>query len=1038
MAISRDIRASLVLFMGTSRIRALWLLSVVLTLLSSLSWAQTGGGILRGTTYSDDNVSATLDVGEPGIPGVELLIAGPGYYGSVFTDANGNYQLTNLAPGTYSILAPLSAAGGSLVATTAFGAVQVTVGPNGPTRYDFGYHKECVKIKPPKILWNVGPNGLPNGTASVTISITNSNPWPIQWVYVNAPPGVTATPNPIFLNTPIPGGGTGQFTFTVTGLTPGTESCFSFTFHSFDLAICCAERICFKVPDCDCYQQIGGEVLCNANGSYQAILTLQNLTPYFVQQIWAVGQNGVSVSPTVTNVSVSPGGIVTLNLNISGTGIDGTMVYVNIMFYSGGTLCCVKPLCIQLPTCLVCDDRAAICYAHRPDYNAQSGAGTGSYNGGEWSLFSGKTVAAVTCYSANTVDDPNTAMRDDLVFGYMNLDQYQCNPPTALGTDWALTPRGFHNGLDTNAAAVPDDCKWTKKYMGNVFAVTFDAEGNAYVAQTSCYNADYAPRIQDFNSPGTAGRNHAASPNELGDRRLHGRIFKISNITGKVTIFNEDTTTSWNGLPSGPDPGINSLPNNFPTARPEIEMSSQAFPEVGDVTFDYDNRQIFATCMDDGKLYRFNMAGQKLNAFDPWAADTGATYGDGFARWGENIWAAKYHRGRVYFSRWNEDFSNFGTQQNEVWSVAIDPTTDNFVPSSLRLELSTPDLLTAWGSISLSATAPIADITFQNYKVPGSTNQERAHMILAERGMGDYFLSATTNVVPSYEQLWWHASPVNPSVKVDAFTNTFPHRSRGLEYACNPDTMTWGQVSNPVGGSYHINLGSMGGANSSGGVDADFDDRNCTGGNLGRRNWFQSDYMFSTNYWYGLQGVALAGGNLASSIVIDLDGFPSVSAKTTLGDVEIPCPIDVAGRVNLRDYVASIAGERITVSLRNAAGAVVETIPDVVVDGQGNFSFSTSLTGVYTVTVRGRTWLCRKIGNVNISSIGIAGLVFTLPNGDVDRSGEVDATDIDIVISHFGATFPGAGDRNWDVDGSGEVDAVDIDICIANFGAMDE
>ena len=64
--------------------------------------------------------------------------------------------------------------------------------------------------------------------------------------------------------------------------------------------------------------------------------------------------------------------------------------------------------------------------------------------------------------------------------------------------------------------------------------------------------------------------------------------------------------------------------------------------------------------------------------------------------------------------------------------------------------------------------------------------------------------------------------------------------------------------------------------------------------------------------------------------------------------------------------------------------------------------------------------------------------MFTLPNGDVDRSGEVDATDIDIVISHFGATFPGAGDRNWDVDGSGEVDAADIDICIANFGAMDE
>ncbi len=1001
------------------------------------AFAQGGGGTLRGKTFSDDNVSATFDVGEAGIAGVELLIAGPSYYGSVFTDANGNYELNNLAPGTYTILPPLVTLGGSLVATTAFGAISVNVNATVPARRDFGYHKECVKIKPPKIIWNIGANGLPDGTATVTFTVTNTNAWPIAWVYVNAPPGVTVSPNPVQMNPPIPGGGTGQIVLNVTGLQPNSESCFTMTFHSFDLAICCAERICFKVPDCDCFQELNSVVECLPNGSYQVSLTLQNLSPYFVQQIWAVGQGGVTATPTVTNVNVAPGGVVNLNLNLTGTGIDGQMVYVKIMFYSGGTLCCVKDHCIQLPTCLRCDDRSAICYARRPSYNAQSATGGPGYNFPEWAPLSGKSIAAVTCYSANTNDDPNTAMRDDLVFGYMNQDQYQCFPPT-LGTDWALTPRGFHNGLDTNPAIVPDDAKWTKKYMGNVFALTFDDEGNVYVAQTSAYNADYAPTIIDFNSPGTPGRNHVASPNEVADRRLHGRIFKISNITGKVTIFNEDTTTGWNGLPSGPDPGIASQPNNFPTQRPEIEMSSQAFPEVGDVTFDYDNRQIFATCMDDGKLYRFNMAGQKLNSFDPWVADTGATHGDGFARWGENIWAAKYHRGRVYFSRWNEDFSNFGTQKNEVWSVEINPTTDDFVPSSLRFELSTPDLITAWGNISLSATAPISDITFQNYRVPGSTNQERAHMILAERGMGDYFVSASPNVTPAYEQLWWHALPVNPTVRVDAFTNTFPHRSRGLEYACNPDTLTWSQVANPVGGSYHINLGAMGGANSAGGVDADFDSRNCSGGALGNRNWFMSDYMFSTNYWYGLQGVPLAGGNLANSIVIDLDGVATTSAKTTLGDVEIPCPLGVAGRVVLNEFMASIAGEVISVSLRNAAGGVVEVIENVLVDAQGNFTFTTSLTGTYTVTVRGRTWLCRKIGNVNLSTATVAQLTFVLPNGDVDESGEVDGADIDLVIAHFGAIFPGPGNRNWDVDGSGEVDAADIDVCIANFGETDE
>ncbi len=49
--------------------------------------------------------------------------------------------------------------------------------------------------------------------------------------------------------------------------------------------------------------------------------------------------------------------------------------------------------------------------------------------------------------------------------------------------------------------------------------------------------------------------------------------------------------------------------------------------------------------------------------------------------------------------------------------------------------------------------------------------------------------------------------------------------------------------------------------------------------------------------------------------------------------------------------------------------------------------------------------------------------------GDVDRSTEVDAADIDLVIANFGGD-----DQNFDVDGSGEVDAADIDIVIANFG----
>jgi len=54
----------------------------------------------------------------------------------------------------------------------------------------------------------------------------------------------------------------------------------------------------------------------------------------------------------------------------------------------------------------------------------------------------------------------------------------------------------------------------------------------------------------------------------------------------------------------------------------------------------------------------------------------------------------------------------------------------------------------------------------------------------------------------------------------------------------------------------------------------------------------------------------------------------------------------------------------------------------------------------------------------------------TLISGDVDGSGEIDAADIDLVISQFGSTDPTV----CDVDGSGEVDAADIDLVISNFG----
>lgn len=92
-----------------------------------------------------------------------------------------------------------------------------------------------------------------------------------------------------------------------------------------------------------------------------------------------------------------------------------------------------------------------------------------------------------------------------------------------------------------------------------------------------------------------------------------------------------------------------------------------------------------------------------------------------------------------------------------------------------------------------------------------------------------------------------------------------------------------------------------------------------------------------------------------------------------------------------------------------------------------------SLTGTATVVWDGLSYLRRRTPVVltgGTQSIGHVGLV----NGDIDQSGEVDATDIDAVIAAFGLV----GNFIPDADGTGEVDATDIDVVIGSFGYVDD
>ncbi len=98
-----------------------------------------------------------------------------------------------------------------------------------------------------------------------------------------------------------------------------------------------------------------------------------------------------------------------------------------------------------------------------------------------------------------------------------------------------------------------------------------------------------------------------------------------------------------------------------------------------------------------------------------------------------------------------------------------------------------------------------------------------------------------------------------------------------------------------------------------------------------------------------------------------------------------------------------------------------------------SFRAPVGVTGPADLLLDGGSFLRRRVPLV------LTGNNQSLPNillipGDVDNSGEIDATDIDMVIASFGQT----NDSNVDVDISGEVDAADIDLVIGNLGLTDE
>ncbi|MGB0383793.1 MAG: SdrD B-like domain-containing protein [Ardenticatenaceae bacterium] len=91
-------------------------------------------GTVRGVVFNDLNGNRVQDGGETGIPDVTITLSN-GSSNTVTTDANGNYEFTEVEPGDYTVTAPVLAGSSSTTPRT----VTVVVASGGNPTANFGY-----------------------------------------------------------------------------------------------------------------------------------------------------------------------------------------------------------------------------------------------------------------------------------------------------------------------------------------------------------------------------------------------------------------------------------------------------------------------------------------------------------------------------------------------------------------------------------------------------------------------------------------------------------------------------------------------------------------------------------------------------------------------------------------------------------------------------------------------------------------------------------------------------------------------------------
>ena len=509
------------------------------------------------------------------------------------------------------------------------------------------------------------------------------------------------------------------------------------------------------------------------------------------------------------------------------------------------------------------------------------------------------------------------------------IDECTCEPTDYTG--WAVGTCNAEHDTDgavgviynmTNTEDAPSEmdyaasittihpANWTIDQIGQVFGIALDHDENVYLAASDVYDTGF-----DSDPYGP------------------GQIFKAS------------------------------AGNNF-LAAPFVELpnSGGSLNGIGNIVYCNDNDMLYASNLEDGKIYRINASGVIMESYDPWTSDDGSA---GLADASEQVWGLGLNREdgakKVYFPR----VSDGADGERAMYSITLNENGSFPAAGSESLEFDN----------IMGVGLRISDIAF---------NTDGDQMILAERG-SRFVTGAHDSKVLRYDLVggtWmmelkyfvggW-VTPAFPGIVVEPGENT----GGGVDFGST------GVTSSGIEGCDELVWSSMHYVQTSDG-----------------------------SLYYGMQGMAADGNNssesatdpnYATDIIIDYDGeYDNFDQKGDLGDVEIfKC-----GGESTKPMIAGMVETEMGQAIENAEVKLNASIADLslttMTDATGYYAFPDLTIGFsYQLEVNRADDYLNGVSTLDLVKIQrhILGLEeldspYKLEAADVNADDQVKASDI--------------------------------------------